>query len=54
MEYKTDIPTDHPGSDPPREGDIGLFQTLGLGLLVFTVLMVLMAVGLSLFLDLGD
>ena len=36
-----------------REGDIGIFQTLGMGLLAFTVLMVLLAIVLSIFLDIG-
>jgi hypothetical protein len=43
----------HPETASQREGDIGIFQTLGMGLLAFTVLMVLLAIVLSIFLDIG-
>lgn len=52
MLTKTESGPGH-GDSARREGDIGVFQMMALGLLAFTVLMVLMAIVLSAFMAAG-
>lgn len=52
MESKTDISSET-GADNHRPGDVGIFQSMGLGLLAFTILMAAMGIVLTLFVDLG-
>jgi len=53
MESKTDI-AGETGADSQRPGDVGIFQSMGLGLLAFTILMAVMGIVLTMFVDLGD
>lgn len=57
MAYKTSIdgsPDTSIHGDDHHVGGIGLVQMLGMGLLAFTVLMILMSIALSFFVNLGE